>query len=365
MNAVKLSALAAATMAAPTALEGLAGYSFEQYVAEFSKQYTNKEMSQREALFQIAHKNVMTHNADESHGWKMALNKFSDMTERELSAFKGKAAGQIGPLVDPPASFYRNLKPVSELPASVDWREKGVVTKTKDQKQCGSCWAFSATEVLESHVAIETGKLLELSPQQLVSCAPNPDSCGGTGGCEGSVQWLGFNYTINQGGLGLETDYPYNGRDGTCTEGIKPAAGITGYVRLPANDYTALMNAVATIGPIAISVDAGWQAYSGGVWNCAKGGTCGTTIDHAVVLVGYGTDAKGGDYYLVRNSWGERWGEDGYIRLHRSDDDSNNCGTDKNPADGTTCKPYPKTQEVCGISGILSDSSYPTGGFVV
>ena len=162
---------------------------------------------------------------------------------------------------------------------------------------CGSCWAFSATEVIESAVAIATGKLLTLAPQQMVSCAPNPDDCGGTGGCQGSVQWLGFNYTKSAGGLSLETDYPYMGTTGTCkTSAIKPAAGVKGYVRLPANNYTALMNAVATIGPISISVDASWMDYEKGVYS----GPCGTTIDHAVVLVGYGTE-QGKDYYLVRN----------------------------------------------------------------
>jgi len=228
----------------------------------------------------------------------------------------------------------------------------------KNQGGCGSCWAFSATEVFESHLAIATGKLLTLAPQQLVSCAPNPKSCGGTGGCQGSVQWLGFNYT-EYGGLSLEKDYPYTAQTGTCmaTRKINPAAKNKGYVRLAQNNYKDLMNAVATVGPVSISVSAGWRNYEGGVYTSE----CGTTIDHAVVMEGYGTlDSK--KYYLVRNSWGASWGEKGYVRILRNDDDDTaHCGLDTNPADGTECKPYPKQQKVCGLCGILSDSSYPTG----
>jgi len=120
-----------------------------------------------------------------------------------------------------------------------------------------------------------------------------------------------------------------------------------------------LMNAVVHKGPIAISLDASFMGYESGVYPAES---CGATIDHAVVLVGYGTD-DGQDYYLVRNSWGESWGDGGYIKIERNDDDDSRCATDESPASGTECKPYPKTQKVCGACGILSDSSYPTGCF--
>lgn len=355
LKTVQLLGLAAAAFARTQ------GYTFDMFLSEFGKSYPEHELAQRKALFELSLEQVLAHNA-EDHSWKMTINQFSDLTDAEIKAFKGHSGTQQMSFSAPPPGFFDNLKSVSELPKSVDWREKGVVTPAKDQQSCGSCWAFSATEVLESHVAIATGKLLELGPQQMVSCAPNPDECGGTGGCQGSVQWLGFNYTIGAGGLSLEKDYPYTGRTGKCNpDETKPAAGITGYVRLPSNNYTALMNAVATLGPVAISVDASWTLYSSGVFS----GDCGTTIDHAVVLVGYGTDPEGGDYYLVRNSWGTGWGEDGYIRIARNDNDSENCGIDEDPASGVTCKPYPKTQKVCGKCGILSESSYPTGAFLV
>jgi len=237
----------------------------------------------------------------------------------------------------------------------------------KNQGGCGSCWAFSTTETIESAVAVAGGPLLELAPQELVSCAPNPNDCGGTGGCDGSTQPLGFNYTVGAG-MVLSTQYPYTARTGTCSSSAvkKPAVGIKGYVELPTNEYSALMTAVANVGPIAISVDASWGGYEEGVFTCSdyESTLCGTAIDHAVQLVGYGT-MDGTDYWLVRNSWGTTWGEGGYIKIARYGASSKGepCGVDSQPADGYGCKGGPSTLPVCGVSGILSASSYPTGAF--
>jgi len=357
--------LIAATLVASTSARTLwtdldNGYTFEQYKAEFEKQYTDAaEHGERAQRFADELIKIRAHNAA-GHPWKMGVNKFTDMSEAEFARFKGLKKMDDGANLGGAAPSFDHL-PVSALPASKDWRDASpsVVTPTKNQGGCGSCWAFSTVETLESAVAIATGKLLTLSPQQVVSCAPNPLSCGGTGGCDGSVQWLGFNYTAGAG-IVTEADYPYTAKTGTCEQPLpgKTVAGNTGFVRLPANNYSALMNAVATVGPIAISLDASWRNYESGVYT----GACGATIDHAVVLVGYGTEGAN-DYYLVRNSWGESFGEGGYIKLKRNADDSDNCAIDENPSSGTECKPYPKTQKVCGACGILSDSSYPTGAF--
>jgi len=256
--------------------------------------------------------------------------------------------------ISPPQYFLQNL------PDALDWRDKGVVQKPKDQSACGSCWAFSASAVLESHIAIQTGKLFDLSEQQLVSCTPNPDQCGGTGGCSGSTQWLAFDYVKNAG-ITTTANWPYHARDDKCdTTKIKKVATIDGYVRLPTNDYNALLTAVATVGPIAISVAASdWQFYDSGVFNT----DCGTEINHAVTLVGYGTDATDGDYWIVRNSWSAGWGEGGHIRIAKEKASSEvQCGIDYNPASGSGCKGGPDQIEVCGLCGMYSDSSYPTGG---
>ena len=177
--------------------------------------------------------------------------------------------------------------------ASKDWRDGSVVTATKNQGGCGSCWAFSTTETFESHLAFATGDAVQiLSPQQQVSCAPNPDSCGGTGGCQGSSQPLGFN-SSSTGGMSTEASHPYTsgrGRTGTCDESKINAVGFKdGYVSLKVNDYNQLINGVGTMGPVAVSLAAAGSAagsYGGGVLKaCNK-----FVMHHAVQLVDVGTE---------------------------------------------------------------------------
>lgn len=155
------------------------------------------------------------------------------------------------------------MKPVEMLPKNVDWRQSSpnVVSSVKDQGHCGSCWAFAATATLESHVAIQSGLLFDLSPQQLAMCSPNPHSCGGTGGCEGATAEIAFDYVANSN-FGLLESYElgysaYYGTDSACgvTSNMLPKATIEGFTQLPANNYTALMNSIAQVGPVAISVD--------------------------------------------------------------------------------------------------------------
>jgi len=262
-----------------------------------------------------------------------------------------------------PLPSHFHLKPVSELPRSVDWRNQGVVTSVKDQGHCGSCWAFASTAVLESHVALQSGLLYDLSPQQIAMCAPNPDHCGGTGGCEGATSELAFDYVA---GAGILEEYQlgyqaYYGTDSACgvTSEMSPVATINGYVKLPENNYTALMNAVAQVGPVAVSVDASnWHSYSSGIFNGCN--QVNPDINHAVVLVGYGED-DGQKYWLVRNSWSPSYGESGYIRVARLDTEDQLCGMDITPQDGTACEGDDTPVKVCGTCGILYDSAYPTG----
>jgi len=316
---------------------------------------------------------IEAHNADPQWTYTLAVNKFADLTGTEFAAIFAKGTKRYTE-EDELSATVRDVSgdvQVSKLPASIDWRTKkpSVVTPPKDQGGCGSCWAFSTAETLESHIAIKTGKLMKLSPQEFVSCAPNPNHCGGTGGCQGSVQPLGFKYAMKEG-ITLDSSYPYTARTDSCEPAkIKPVATITGYEVLPSNNYSALMNAVANVGPIAISAAAEpWQLYEKGVYN----GHCGQDVDHAIQLVGYGTGTgkKKWDYWLVRNSWGSSWGEEGYIRIRRFGEGKEPCAKDSTPGDGYACmKPAngtaPKSLEVCGLCGILSSSSYPTGGKLV
>ena len=333
--------------------------SFDAFLAKYHKQYAGAEYSERRAAYEAAVATIEAHNAA-SPSWTMKLSEHADKLPHEWSNLRG--LDRSAHFRNHAARNYASRAAApSDLPASVDWRTTKMVTPVKNQEACGSCWAFSATETVESALAMAGGPLLTLAPQQLVDCAPNPQQCGGTGGCQGSTQPLAFNYTVSAG-MDSEAAYPYKGRDGTCSAASKsPAVGITGLVELPTNDYDALMQAVATVGPIAISVDASaWSFYGGGVYS----GKCGTTIDHAVQLVGYGTDSQTNeDYWLVRNSWGTSWGEDGYMRIKRYGAGDEPCGTDTAPDEGYGCKGGPSTLKVCGLCGILSASSYPTGAY--
>jgi len=333
------------------------GLTYEQYVADY-KNGLNIIDEDRKTIFNSNLRLILEHNAKPDKTWHAGPNEFTDWTNEEFRA------GRTGSRPDPRSlhlgATAEHVAPGGPLPQSLDWREKGsVVTPVKNQGGCGSCWAFSATETLESHYAISTGEAAPVfSPQQIVSCSPNPDQCGGSGGCQGSTQPLAFNYT-ETAGITTEADYPYQGVTGTCqTSKIQPVAKNTGYVQLPTNNYTDLVTAVATKGPIAISVAAGgigWQLYFGGIMS----GSSNFDMDHAVQLVGYGTE-NDKDYWLVRNSWGG-WGENGYIRLQRFGEGKEPCGVDKTPQDGDACKGDTKPRTYCGECGILSSSSYPTG----
>ena len=211
------------------------------------------------------------------------------------------------------------------------------------------------TQVLETHLAIAENNTSPpvLAPQTLVSCATNPNHCGGTGGCGGATAEIGFNYT-SQNGIALSTDYPYVAQNSPCVK-YNATVTCTGYTKIAINSASAMETTLATKGPVAVVVSSNWATYGGGIFKdgCLSWlGSC--TLDHVVVVVGYSPD-----YWLVRNSWGGKWGEAGYIRLTRAND--NVTYTNDNPAEGNACKPFPAKQSVMGESGVLFDASYPTG----
>jgi cathepsin L len=343
----------------------LEDYTFDKFVVDFNLDFPSHEVQFRETIFQTELQRVKEHNA-KNLSWQEGINKFSAMTLDEVKSFRGKSKNAAKEHRRESHSHLKflteqlDIKPLKDLPTNVDWREKGVVSPPKDQAMCGSCWAFAATETIESHVAIASGKLEVLSPQQIASCTPNPKKCGGTGGCEGATAELAFDYVSKEVGIFTEKDYPYKsgwGSDYPCKlPTAKPVASIGGFQPLPANDYLALLNAVAQLGPIAISVDATNLArYSSGIY---KGCKESSDINHAVVLVGYGEE-KGTKYWLVRNSWGSSYGEKGYVRIERTDQDGEQCRMDTRPEDGSACEGDHTPVKVCGPCGILSESSYP------
>jgi cathepsin L len=248
------------------------------------------------------------------------MNKYGDMTNREfVEVMNGlqmaeKDSKLVGNTFMTPLNF--------EVPKSVDWRKKGYVTPVKDQGQCGSCWAFSATGSLEGQTFRKTGKLLSLSEQNLVDCS----QAEGNQGCEGGLMDQAFQYVVDAKGIESEKAYPYTAEDDTCVYSVKKAvAHDTGFVSIPGGSETDLIAAIATVGPISVAIDASnpsFQLYQSGVYNEPD---CSTTeLDHGVLAVGYGTDPTGGDYYIVKNSWAASWGNMGYIWMSRNKD--NQCG---------------------------------------
>jgi len=346
-------------------------YSFSEYMNDFAKDYNNTELDLRRSIFEDSRDAAIAHNANLTHTWKQSLNQFSDRTAAEFRnshGFLPSWASQQGLRVERsphvPADFQ-----LGDLPKSVDWRTKGIVTKIKNQGMCGSCYAFSSTESIESYVALNSSVLLELSPQQLVSCSKNPHNCGGKGGCRGSIPELAFDY-VKAHGLASESKYPYvsggTSQNGECKDAsIKPNATITGWARLPANNYSAVMWALAHVGPLSINIDAiPMQSYGGGLFQgCALDKT---HIDHVVQLVGYGHDEDfDKDYWIVRNSWGTTWGDQGYIQIERHEPKDDWCSIDIYPSDGTGCDGGPGTVTTCGSCGLLYDVSYPLGAHLL
>jgi len=338
-------------------LEQPEGYDYAQYLVDFGKSYESaEEYAVHKALFESRVAEVVAHNNMLGVTWKKGINKFSDLTVDQFRKSLGHSSSMSRTMrASMPQADLPHVD-VAALPDRVDWREAHIVTPVKDQGGCGSCWAFAAIETIESTLTKATGKSLLLSPQNMVSCTPNPQHCGGTGGCAGATSELGYQYVVDKG-IASEKDYPYRGVTGKCDETKPKSAHIKSFVKLPENNYTALLQAIATVGPIAVSVDAEpWMSYSSGVFT-----GCGFNridINHAVQLVGYGT-ASGKDYWLVRNSWGSFWGESGYIRIFKhSDGDSKWCGPDPSPQDGTGCDGGPSQVTVCGSCGIWYDSSY-------
>lgn len=322
-----------------------------------------------------------------------AVDRAYSMTERRE---RRKLGGiDTGTYQKPPDSHL--FDDISHLPTEIDWATLNKVNAAPNQGGCGSCWTFAATATIESHLAISMNKdtVVPLSEQNMLQCTPNPDDCGGTGDCKGATVELGLNYIADHtakktGGMYKIQDLAYTtnadqwSKCDVLTKDISPSVGITGWTQLPSNNYTATMNAVAKIGPVALAVAAsGWGLYEKGVFgpddtkgtkdtissNHAESGGNDATVNHAVLLVGYGVDKKTGEkYYKIRNSWGTGFGENGYIRIKRSDDDDNVCQIDESPLVGVACalddngnKIDVKPPKVCGVAAILFDVSYPIG----
>ena len=225
------------------------------------------------------------------------------------------------------ATFAMSPSDYSSPPESWDWRQHGVVTTVKNQGKCGSCWSFSAAGALEGAWAISTGQLYNFSEQQLMDCSRRY----GNMACNGGLMDKAFEYAIDVGMCKLE-DVPYDAESEFCTQSVKSCEKVASFsqcFKIPANNERLLREAVYR-GPVAVSIEADtktFQFYKGGILDSTN---CGTELDHGVLAVGYGEE-DGKKYWIVKNSWGADWGENGYIRIGRSDSDDSEgvCGIAK------------------------------------
>ncbi|XP_064622799.1 procathepsin L-like [Lineus longissimus] len=293
---------------------------WSKYKVSYERSYESTEEGLRKIIFMNNLKTIMRHNIEADmgrHTYWMGVNQFTDMSNEELkklmSGFVLKPDNMTG------GSTY--LPPANlDAPSAVDWRTKGYVTAVKDQGKCGSCWSFSATGSLEGQHKRKTGKLVNLSEQQLIDCS----TLWGNNGCQGGSQCSTFKYVKEAGGLDTEKCYPYTAKDGNChTKESCIGAKSTGVIYLPRADEDALKAAVASVGPVsvAITVTSNFHYYSHGVYNepdCSP-----YKLNHAVLVVGYGSE-RGIDYWIVKNSWGPQWGLSGFIKMSRNK--GNQCG---------------------------------------
>jgi len=281
------------------------------FKSSHGKRYSAKEDTVRFNIWAANKKMVDTHNAEFEAGkqtYWMAIYEHSDWTQEE---FEERMLGAKVP-EDMSAIPVGDFEPLPNAPSHLDYREEGKVTPVKNQGQCGSCWAFSATGALEGMWKQNRGELISMSEQQGVDC--------GQGSCNGG--WMYWFWETVRNGIESESTYPYTARDGSCHANSNNFVATNSGDRRVSQSESALESALVGAGhPVSVTVHVGssFQHYSGGVFSdpqCQYG-----QLNHAILAVGY--EKSGSSYWMVKNSWGSSWGSQGYINMKIGE---NSCG---------------------------------------
>lgn len=286
--------------------------SFNQFQAHYNRTYSTENEAQER--FQIFSKNldyVRNHNANPGHPFQLGINQFADLREEEFRNF------YLSPMPNVLNTPLTN-QTSSPMVSSIDWRDYKAVNPIQNQEQCGSCWAFSAVAALEGAYAKKHKTLMKLSEQELVSC----DKSLGDRGCQGGLPSNAFEYSKQAGGLYLESTYRYLAKNEACRRvSGKKYAKVSSWKKIdPHSD--AIDSAIVNFGPISIGINAAglnFQLYKSGIFAPLY---CSSSLDHGVNLVGFSDD-----YYILRNSWGDTWGERGYMRIKKITGNTGVCGS--------------------------------------
>lgn len=283
-------------------------FQFFGFIRKFGKTYTS--VTEFQTRFRIFTSNLaLVAELNTRDTATYGITEFMDMSPEE---FRGKYLMNQLPSMDVSGGSPCEVK-AGNVPATKNWVKEGKTTAVKDQEQCGSCWAFSVTENVESVWMIGGNKEAILSPQQVVDCDSKDYGCGG------GWPYYALQYIVDAGGMDSEASYPYKAVNQQCAfKKTDVAAKISDWCYVTqSKDEEQMRKFVGTTAPPSVCVDASsWQFYTGGVLS-----TCSDSIDHCVQLVGYDHDATSGlDYWLLRNSWGTGWGESGFIKLARNQD---------------------------------------------
>lgn len=304
---------------------------FKQYELEHKKAYDKEERKVRAKHFQSNFEMIENHNAKEEKTWTMGLNEHADLTFEEFEQKRLMKGQDCSATATQRIEESANLKKLFLPEEGVDWRERGGVSPVKNQGHCGSCWTFSTTGCLESAHLIHHQKAYNLSEQQLVDCAQDFDNHG----CNGGLPSHAFEYIHAVGGLEEEKDYPYTAVDGLCE--FNPSlekAYVHDSFNITEGDEDQLALAIAYFNPVSIAFEvvSDFRFYKEGVYNSDTCKSGSTDVNHAVLAVGFGTCKKcGTPFYIVKNSWGSGWGDEGFFKIERG---ANMCGV-------ATCPSFP------------------------